>query len=234
MSAAADCGGDASNRITHVTVQRQRVIQPDVLSRALRCVCSQVSACMRNLCVDVTLCFPFIPSPNAQRFCQRVHSDAVPSSGSLRLRLRRVCVFVCLLPSAEQTHQRQLLKNPHAGQWMCFVSVVTICTLGNRLCLTVVFQAVALDDDDDDGVGPCYYCESHQHSSRDCPKRQRSSNGWMHKAQVLFETRQRCLDQGDAGGRSNVNGGSNHLRENPGEWHRNGGVQQSIVANAVA
>jgi hypothetical protein len=84
--------------------------------------------------------------------------------------------------------------------------------------------AAAFDDGDADVVEPCFYCESHQHSSIECPKTRLEGKSWMYKAQKLFESRRGHRDpETVAGGGSNSNGGSiirNRVREAAGSfWH---------------
>ena len=67
-------------------------------------------------------------------------------------------------------------------------------------------------NEDFDAKEPCFYCESQQHASSDCPQRQNGAEGWMHKARRAFENRQELRDERASGGKSGSTL-SNHVRE---------------------
>lgn len=79
--------------------------------------------------------------------------------------------------------------------------------------LTFVLQSGAgVGDQEFEAKGPCFYCESQQHASSDCPQRQNGAEGWMHKARRAFENRQELRDKRASGGESG-SALSNHVRE---------------------
>jgi hypothetical protein len=53
----------------------------------------------------------------------------------------------------------------------------------------------AFQHEDDCREGPCFYCESDEHATHECPKKMQSGQSiWFQKAQKMFESRQQKND----------------------------------------
>ncbi len=139
------------------------------------------------------------------------------SSGAARTpALRHLILYVhpCNPPSpgrsykmGPQEHTKAYFNHIKPAGWLVHHS-----TRGHGL--TFVLQSgAAAGDEDYDAKEPCFYCESPQHASSDCPKRrQNGAEGWMHKARRAFENRQELRGERASGGEGG-NALSNHVRE---------------------